>query len=87
MKSVAALIIVLLSIGLSGCRNHDWWKKNDQKTQQNSVMSRESDVMRYNDFRTIDASMMEPPEKKDKSLFWENTKAREIERRLGVPQK
>ena len=87
MKPVVALVIVSLLIGLPGCRNHLWWKKDDKKTQQNSVMSRESDVMRYNDFRTIDASMMEPPEKKDKSLFWENTKAKEIERRLGVPQK
>lgn len=42
--------------------------------------------MAFNDFRTIDASMMEPSDqsKKSTSLLWDKSQSRDIERRLGV---
>ena len=80
------ILITLLCLSCSGCRNVAWWKKDESKPQQNSVMMKDADVMTYNDFRTIDASMMEPSEKtkKNQSILWENSQARDIERRLGV---
>jgi len=73
---------------LSGCQNLRWWDKNDAKTEpsQTAVMTNDEDVMAFDDFRTIDASMNRSPNKpeKNKSLLWDNTEARDIERRLGV---
>ena len=63
-----------------------WWKKNDPKPQKNAVMMKDEDVMAFRDFRTIDASVMEPSgqSKQNKSLLWDNSQARDIERHLGV---
>jgi len=71
---------------LSGCRNLAYRKKNDTKQQQNAIHTKDSDVIAFNDFRTIDASMIEPEgeSKKHKSLLWDKSQARDIERRLGV---
>ena len=79
-------ILVTLLLCFTGCRNLTYWKKNDSKPQKNTVFTNDADVMAFNDFRTIDASMIEPSvkSKKNKSLLWENTQARDIERRLGV---
>ena len=63
-----------------------WRNKIDTQPQKNSVMTKEADVMAFNEFRTIDASMVEPSDKsKQKKIMpWENSKTRDIERRLGV---
>ena len=83
---IAVFCLIALGLCLSGCRNTLGWKKKDQKPQQNSVMMNDADVFAFNDFRTIDASLVESSgsPKQKKSLFWENNKARDIERRLGV---
>ena len=80
------IFIIVTLLCLSGCRNLTYWKKNDPKPQKNAIFTKNTDVMAFNDFRTIDASMIEPSgdSKKNKSLLWDNTQARDIERRLGV---
>jgi len=80
------IIIVTLFLCLSGCRNLTTWKKNDPKPQRNAIITKDADVMAYNDFRTIDASMIETSgeKKKNKSLLWDNSQASDINRRLGV---
>jgi len=80
------IILLTLLLCLSGCRHLTYWKKSDPKLQRNAIITKDSDVAAFNDFRTIDASMIEPSgdSKKNKSLLWENTQARDIERRLGV---
>ena len=81
----AVIIIATLLPFLSGCRNMTYRKKSVPKPQQNAILTKDADVMAFNDFRTIDASMIEPSgDSKNKSLLWENTQARDIERRLGV---
>jgi len=84
----AVFIFVTLLLCLSGCRNLTYWKKSDPKPQKNAILTKDADVMAFNDFRTIDTSMIEPSgdSRKNKSLLWENTQARDIERRLGVQQ-
>ena len=82
--SKAIFIFAIIFLCLSGCRNLAYWKKSDPKPQQNAILTKDSEVASFNDFRTIDASMVEPPEKKHKSMLWENSQARDIERRLGV---
>ena len=81
-------MLIWACLGLSGCQNMRWWDKKDAKTEpaQNTVMTKDKDVMAFNEFRTIDASMNRSPNKseKNKSLLWDNTEARDIERRLGV---
>ena len=83
-----ALMIILACLSLSGCQHLRWWDKKDAKIEpsQTTVMTNDKDVMAFNDFRTIDASMNRPSDKpeKNKSLLWDNTEARDIERRLGV---
>jgi len=86
LYSFLVLVILLLVLSFTGCKNPPRWKKNDQKTQRNSIMMKNEDVMAFNDFRTIDASMMEPSKKPRKSLLWENSQTQEIERHLGVVQ-
>jgi len=63
-----------------------YWKKSDPKPQRNAILTKDAEVMVYNDFRTIDASMIEPSgeSKKSKSLLWDNSQANEINRRLGA---
>jgi len=79
-------IIVTLLLCLSGCRNLTYWKKSDPKPQKNAILTKDSDVAAFNDFRTIDASMVEPSgeKKKNKSLLWDNSQTSDINRRLGV---
>ena len=81
-------MIILVCLSLFGCQNMRWWDKKDAKNKpsQTEIMTNDKDVMAFNDFRTIDASMNRSPDKseKNKSLLWDNTEARDIERRLGV---
>ena len=89
MRSFFAMIIILTLLpALSGCKNLVWWHKNDPKPQSGTILTRDEDVMTFNDFRTIDSSMMEPagPSKQNTSLLWDKSQARDIERRLGVVQ-
>jgi hypothetical protein len=83
-SSTSVLIFVALLLCLSGCRNLTYWKKNDPKPHKNAILTKESDVMAFNDFRTIDASMVEPSGGTKKSFLWENSQANDINRRLGV---
>ena len=87
-KATFALMIVLACLSVSGCQNLRWWDKKDAETEpsQTAVMTNDRDVMAFNDFRTINAAMPSPSDKpaKNKNLFWDNTEARDIERRLGV---
>ena len=79
-------MLLTLLPGLSGCRNSMWWHRNDPKPQRNAILTRDEDVMGYNDFRTIGASMAESHDqsKHNTSLLWDKSQTRDIERRLGV---
>ena len=88
-KNITFVLTIILScLSLAGCQNMRWWNKKDAKTEpsRNAIMSNDTDVMAFNDFRTIDMSMNRSPDnsEKNKSLFWDNTETRDIERRLGV---
>ena len=80
------IFIIVTLLCLSGCRNVTYWKKSTPKPQRNAIITNDSDVAAFNDFRTIDASMIDPPSKtkKNKSLLWESSQASDINSRLGV---
>ncbi|MCL2622263.1 MAG: hypothetical protein FWD31_01250 [Planctomycetaceae bacterium] len=82
----AMVMIAMFFVGLCGCRTMPWRQKNNPMPQHHSVMTRQEDVMAFNGFRTIDASMIEPSakSKQKSSLLWDKSQARDIERRLGV---
>ena len=63
-----------------------WWRKGDSKPESEKIMISETEVASFNDFRTIPGPDSSPKsdQKQKGSLLWENTRARDIERRLGV---
>ena len=84
--SATTIIFIALLLCLSGCRNTSWRGKNDAKPPKNAILMSDSEVMGFNDFRTIDASMAESSgaSKKNKSWLWGESQTPDIERRLGV---
>jgi hypothetical protein len=81
-------IFVATALFTAGCQSLTWWRKGASPSEAEKIMTSEEDIVKFDDFRTIEATdpQLSSTKKPSKSLLWENNEAREIERRLGVTQ-